>query len=46
MKTSLTIEQKANAIKILNKSAKGQKLTFAERNILRIYNDRLAKSKK
>jgi len=46
MKKPLTIEQKANAIKILNKIAKGQKINFAEKNIVRIYNDRLGKIKK
>ena len=41
--SSITIEQKANAIKILNKIAKGQKLTFTERNIMNIYNKKIGK---
>lgn len=35
---TITIEQKAAAITILNKIASGQKINFHERNILNIYN--------
>lgn len=41
--TAITIEQKAKGITISAKAAKGIKLSFAEKNILTIYNKKLAK---